>query len=398
MSILKRRAGVAAVACAAALALSAPNAFAASPGDDSAVPISVDGAVVVASQDAPTAVRIAGKDRVATAIKAACSRTFSKHAILASSSNFADALASGPLADAWDAPIIVTPDGSSLDPQVLAYFALGCDGKAGTRDEITSVTITSGTGVLTDGIVKQLKDAITWDTKNTPVTTDDVLNGGAAVARVDRVAGANRYQTSAAIAWTVPNDWASTPEIFFADGNNFPDALAAGAAAANHRGVVLLTMEDDGLDSSTFKYATSKPWANYAAVNHGQLWAVGGNAAKAVKKGHLGEAVEIPASQVLVGEDRYETAAMLAKAIFVKPVDAVVASGESYADAVFAGGYAANLDAPLLLTNPSTLSSKTADYLKAEAANKLARVIVMGGTGSVTPAVQGQIVTAITAI
>ena len=114
-------------------------------------------------------------------------------------------------------------------------------------------------------------------------------------------------------------------------------------------------------------------------------------------RGFNGQPIE--QTNTVVGSDRYETATMLASQVFGTganaPRDYVVTSGENYADAVFAGGYAANIDAPLVLTPSASLSPFTANYLKTTAPDK-SRIIVFGGNGSVTPAVQGQIVTAVT--
>lgn len=401
MSNKTRRLAGAALAASAAFAMVAPNAFAAA---DDAPPIQIDGNVVYAT-DGPYVGRIADTDRVATAIKALCSRDdWSQTVILAhsgaSKSDFApDALASAPLADVLDAPVLVTAAGDALDPRLVSLFVVGCDGKKGTADDkrFNDVRITTGTGVLTDKIVKQLKAAPVWKADGSLDTTK-----GAGIATVERYSGANRYQTSTEIArqvaWWFDQNNLDHMDVFVADGNNFPDALAAGAAAAQHNGVVLLSMGSSGMDESTFKFASN---GAYAADNmaHRQIWAVGGNAAKAVKAGWLGQPVE--ATNVVVGADRYETAAMLAKQVFGTgadaPVDYVVASGETYADAVFAGAYAANLDGPLLLTSEASLSAPTADYLKSTAPAK-SRVIVFGGTGSVSTAVQGQLVTALTKI
>lgn len=402
MSKKTRRVAGAALATCAAFAMVAPNAFAW--GDDDAPPIELDGRAVVAT-DGPVVVRVAGQDRIETAIKALCTRPMWRtngegpdHLILADSMNYADALASAPLADILDAPILVTAAGDSVDPRIISLLVLGCDGKKSTGDDrpFDTVTITSGTGVLTDKVVKQLRDPIVWKADGTLDTSK-----GAGIGLVDRYAGANRYQTSTAIARVVSNEirtrGGNNVDIFFADGQNFPDALAAGAAAAEHNGVVLLTMGAGGLDESTFTFASNAPYAGFFNLNHRQIWAVGGAAAAAMPRGFNGQPIE--QTNTVVGSDRYETATMLASQVFGTganaPRDYVVTSGENYADAVFAGGYAANIDAPLVLTPSASLSPFTANYLKTTAPDK-SRIIVFGGNGSVTPAVQGQIVTAVT--
>lgn len=406
MSKKIRRIAGAALAVTAAFAMVAPSAFAA---PDTAPQIDIDGSPLVAV-DGPVVGRIAADDRIATAIKAACSLNKWRlngegrdDLILVASDNdkYADALASAPLADYIDAPILVTPAGDKLDQRIVNLLVVGCDGKRNTADDypFDRVTITSGTGVLTDKIVKQLESKpVTWNTAGT--LPADGSNVGLGANTVSRWAGSNRYETSSAIAWNLSQkmhwDGKDNVDVFFADGLNFPDALAAGAAAAEHDGVVLLTMGGTGLDQSTFDFASNAPRAGFHTLNHRQIWAVGGNANAAVDMGRLGVPVE-PSNRIK-GIDRYQTATLLAKAVWeTAPVDFVVTSGENPADALFAGGFAANIDGPLLLTPAASLSPFTATYLK-DTASSGSRVIVFGGTGSVTPTVQGQIVTAVTKI
>ena len=72
MSFKTPRIAAAVLAAAALLAAPAASAYAWGPdGDDTAVPLDVDGRTYVAG-DGPTVLRIAGSDRIATAIKAFC--------------------------------------------------------------------------------------------------------------------------------------------------------------------------------------------------------------------------------------------------------------------------------------------------------------------------------------
>ncbi|MBK6955776.1 MAG: cell wall-binding repeat-containing protein [Actinomycetales bacterium] len=115
MSFKTPRIAAAVLTAAALLAAPAASAYAWGPdGDDTAVPLDVDGRTYVAG-DGPTVLRIAGPDRIATAIKAFCATESwrghhdggdSDRLILAASDDdkYADALASGPLADLLDAP------------------------------------------------------------------------------------------------------------------------------------------------------------------------------------------------------------------------------------------------------------------------------------------------------
>jgi putative cell wall-binding protein len=85
------------------------------------------------------------------------------------------------------------------------------------------------------------------------------------------------------------------------------------------------------------------------------------------------------------GEDRYETAAIIAQGSFQPSADSTVfvTSGEAPADALTAGPAAAALDAPLLLTQADTLPEATAAELTRLTPST---VYVVGGTDRVSEA------------
>lgn len=89
------------------------------------------------------------------------------------------------------------------------------------------------------------------------------------------------------------------------------------------------------------------------------------------------------------GGDRYESAAAVARAAF--PVSApvvVVASGESFPDALASGPVAAKLGGPLLLTQGTALTAPT----KAEISRlKPSKIIVSGGTASISDSVLAEL-------
>src|SRR5690606_8783021 len=73
---------------------------------------------------------------------------------------------------------------------------------------------------------------------------EDVLDDISTVlpaAAVDRVAGADRYATAAAVAGQVVQD--STAEVFVASGEAFPDALVLSALAARQQAPLVLVRE-----------------------------------------------------------------------------------------------------------------------------------------------------------
>ena len=83
------------------------------------------------------------------------------------------------------------------------------------------------------------------------------------------------------------------------------------------------------------------------------------------------------AVKTLAGETQYDTAAAEALAAYPSGCStAVVASGESYVDALSATGLAGALDCPILLTGPDSLPDATAG---ARSRLGVTRVVVVGG-------------------
>lgn len=322
--------------------------------------------------DSADSTRFADRDRIGTAIKAYQDpgADWGNTAIVAYHMDYADALAAAPLADAYNAPIFVNPT-NALDARV-----------ADVLDDFDNVIIVGGEGVISAGVEASI-DAI--------------------VPNVYRLGGAHRYATAILIAEhlryldrdafdgaELDAEYEWNDEIFLTTGLDFADALAAGAAAGEAGGAVLLT-GNGGLDRTTFDYLTF-------TYNTGKITTVGGPADRAARAGY--EGVGITVDQSYVGDDRYETATLLAEGEFDidGPTDVnvagdifTVASGLTFADAVVAGGYAANADGPLLLTFPHTeLSQPTADYLT-DYLGEGDEVVVFGGPAAVGLDVQAQI-------
>lgn len=358
MGKFTRRSGAALLAGAMVLTPLAANA------DDDSQPI-IDGTPEISVPDGPDIYRFAGPDRVTTSVEAAerTSGIWGDTAIIANTDVFADALAAAPLADVIDAPVLLSKPGNSISSATLAYASAN----------FSKVILVGGRDVFGEGAVSQLQTA---------------------GLTVERVQGANRYQTAVelaaeAIYWD-EEGVLDNPNIFLADGTNFPDALAAGAAAANHSGVVLLTKGSAGLDSYTFAAITGNmEGVDYDPIaNHADIIAVGGPAAAGAAAGWLADPVET--DQDVIGANRYETSVLAAKAF--EPAGGyenyVIASGQNFPDAVVGGAYAGNVDGPLLLTQENNLPNVVADFLSDPFRREsVERVMVFGGQNSVSPSV-----------
>lgn len=297
--------------------------------------------------------------------------------IVARSDDYPDALAAGPLADVLNAPILLNPS-SALDPAVKAEIErlaeLG-------GDRFTTVHVLGGTDALSEAV------------SNAILATPGVDN-------LIRYQGIDRYETATAIA-TATINWYGIESGAFLDeintylttGINFPDALAAGAAAANNDGVVLLTKGEE-LDRRGFTEEFLINLANYVELpwspNTTENFAVGGPSARAAEAFDI----RLAPNGAYVGANRYETATLAAEATFgpTGPAsgDFAVTSGEAFPDALVAGGFIANLDGPLVLTKADSLTEVTGEYLFDHVMNG-DRIFTFGGPDSLKLAVTEQI-------
>ena len=278
--------------------------------------------------------RVAGADRVATAAAVSQSSfptaASAKVVVLASDQSYPDALAGGPLAAKLGGPVLIT------DPSTLS---------AAAEAEIKRV-LPAGGSVMVIGGSTAISDAI-------------LARLGADGFMAQRISGANRFATAVAVA-DVLGDPANVVE---ASGLTFADALPGGPIAAKIGGVILLT------DGS----AQAPETAQYlSAHGGGTRVALGGPAAAAD-----------PSATPIVGANRYATAAKAAAAYFPSATVAGLASGLAFPDALAGGAAMAAGGAPILLTDPTTLSPDTSGYLNSVQPT-LTKIVVFGGESAVS--------------
>lgn len=196
-----------------------------------------------------------------------------------------------------------------------------------------------------------------------------------AVAYHARIAGPDRYSTSVQISRVGHPTGAST--VYLANGEDFPDALASGAAAGSSGASVLLTQRNAIPDSVLAELRRLAPQ---------QILLIGG-------EGALSATVESQASAIaavgrISGPDRYGTAAGLSRRVFPTASTVYVASGVTFPDALSAAASAGHRDAPVLLTAPDRLPDATRGELERL---KPTRVVVAGGSAAVSDAVLSEI-------
>lgn len=199
---------------------------------------------------------------------------------------------------------------------------------------------------------------------------------GCTTGTVIRVAGADRYETAAAVA---EEHWTTAETVFIATGTNFPDAMSVGPAAAAVGAPVLLT-RPDGMPQATLAALERLGPTNVVIV--GGTSAVGGRVEATLKALY-------PSVTRLAGPDRYETAAAVSAARFASGSSvAYIATGESYSDALIAGPRATVEGAPVLLTESDLLPPAIAAELVRLGPS---RVVIVGSTAVVANEVEATI-------
>lgn len=275
--------------------------------------------------------------------------------VLSRSDTFADALGGATLAAAKGGPLLLT-----LPTQLLAATKAEIQRVLGT-DLTRTVWLLGGTGALSTSVENAVR---------------------ALGYRVQRLAGADRYATSVVIADEVASH--SAPgQILVATGNNFPDALAAGAAAgsfdlpgSDQTAVVILSA------GKTLTEATADYLNTYAVGGDDtNLYGIGGDAAASLTAYDRYE---------LVGKSRYETAAIVADWFFGSHSYAGVATGDNWPDALAGGALLATLNGPLLLTPTNGGLNATTSFIMSINSTSIDTVLVFGGSAVVSDGAMGQ--------
>jgi putative cell wall-binding protein len=195
---------------------------------------------------------------------------------------------------------------------------------------------------------------------------------------ISRLQGSDRFGTSVAIS---DDDLSGTstygpgvPVVYIASGQNYPDALSAGPAAAAKHGPLLLV------------YPTSIPsevGSELARLKPQKIVVVGGPAS--VSDAVLSELNQYSPGNVTreSGDDRYATSIRVAEDAFPTSSTVYLATGTNFPDALSAGGAAAKKGAPVVIVNgdETAVDAATRNALHDLQAKN---VEVIGGSASIS--------------
>ncbi len=285
----------------------------------------------------PATDRLFGPSRyetaIATSLQAFPSPANTPIVYLASGEGFADALSAAPAAAKGGGPLLLTPR-SGPTRAILDEVR---------RLNPAKIVIVGGPGAVAASADATLRD----------------------IAPVQRIGGTDRYDTSRKLvtaAFPTP-----TAAVYVASGANYPDALAAGAAAGSTDSPVVLTRAASLDEATRLLVQRLDP----------QRIRVAGGAA-IVSNTVLSQLTPLAAdTKRVAGADRYATAAAINTDAFGNATRAFVASGLNFPDALAGAAYAGSLAAPLYLSAPQCLPTPAAtDLLRLG----VARVTFFGST------------------
>lgn len=325
----------------------------------------VDGAYVIDTVLYPEGYeftnRISGPKRYDTSVEVA-RKTFDDlskvlNIVIASGDNFADGLTAASLSRYMKAPIVLNGRGGA--EKSVAQFVK--DVNKATNKKV-NIVLVGGNSYLSGALTNELE---------------------ALGNPVQRIYGANRYETSAKVFAHIEKfyagyvkDNAKFYEPFIASGENFADALVASVPAALE-GRPILLVSKTGVDSSV-KAVLARKDIKKAIV-------VGGTSS--VSDAALAQ-ISIPTER-LSGKNRQLTSMKLAGRFFMNAGEAIVVDGTDFADALAAAQYGAKINAPVLLTSSKTVLGKDlAQYLRD---NHMTQITIVGGTGSVSQGIEKEI-------
>lgn len=189
-------------------------------------------------------------------------------------------------------------------------------------------------------------------------------------AKITRIMGNNRYDTSAESAKTRAN----TTNFIFAAGTNYADALYATSLAA-HQNAPILLVSNEGLSQSTRKFIQSIGNIDNVTIVGGEI---------SVNQSVKNQIENLTKKRVtrLAGVDRYESSVEVAKRVNANPAEVITTSGEVFADALVSSTVAQKIKAPILLVKKDVLPLSVREYMKDT--NSIYKLTTIGGYNTVT--------------
>ena len=267
-------------------------------------------------------------------------------AILASGTNYPDALAANALAGAKNAPILLTEPGSLSNEASSRLSALAP----------STLYIVGGTSAVSQSVEQRVHQLLPN-------------------CKIVRVAGQTRIETSIKVAQEVRG---SSATAIIATGNNYADALSVGPYAFKSKSPILLCDPASGLTAAALEELKTGGYKN--AVIVGGIAAVPSSVESQLRTAGVSNIKR------LAGSTRYETSAEIVRyelsaGLGFSMNGLLLATGENFPDALAAGPLAGKRTTPLLLVDSS--GNAASSFLKSYS-GKISYANVVGGPAAIS--------------
>lgn len=200
-----------------------------------------------------------------------------------------------------------------------------------------------------------------------------------------RISGSNRFATAVAVSKHGYPNPATVTTVIVANGENFPDALSAGALGAKLKAPLLLTGAAT-LDASTK--------TELQRLNPTRVLVIGGKGAVSANAfNQIKSALpSMPTANLerISGKSRYDTSIAIAKRGWTTSGTVFVATGAGFADALSAGAAAGKLGVPVVLV-PGSESKAPAATLQLLTQLNTTAIRVAGGNGAVSAGMENSL-------
>ena len=279
--------------------------------------------------------KLAGSNRYATAalVSKQCFPSISNTVILAAGDSYADSLVSAPLANAFNAPVLLTYKDMLPDATVKEMSRLGA----------AKAYLIGGEGVISKKVEDQLKAK------------------GITPLRIHSSYVPDRYGTAVYVSANMDIARGKAPtDVFIAYANGYADTLAVSSIAATKNAPILYINGSGLLDGSTKYYLDS------IKGTLKNIYIIGGTGVISSKA----ESTLAPYGTVkrLAGSNRYETCVAVNNyfSSILSGKSVCLTTGQNYPDALSGGVLAAKNKAPMIIVD-SVLSANQKSYLNAKA-------------------------------
>lgn len=297
------------------------------------------------AEDSYSVNRIYGKDRYETSLSIANNFESEKlkSVIIASGSNFPDALSGSVLSRKVDAPILLVGNDMVSRNEVIDFIK-------NKLSKDSTIYILGGEYSVDENFVESLKSI--------------------GYKNINRMGGNDRFSTNAMIIDSL--DLEKNTPVVLVNGFGFADALSVSSIAAS-KGYPVIMCGSSQLYDETKKILKK--------IQPSTVYIIGGT-------GSIDGSMNYKIKQVLSylndngiirisGENRYDTSLNICKYFTPSSDTAIIASGRSFADALSGSALASKMNSPIILTDGIDIS-KQKQYFDDSEYKKL---ILLGGTG-----------------